>query len=130
LSLKIVVKENQGECPNCHVHLEIRGPPKGIYGRGGSRKLIGTKPKPKHREILKTCILFGSENFTTEKMRFVMNNRRKINQILPLQQNELSTPFGQLLNLEVIQWQFKSGKDHYYKISVEKAKALIDGAVF
>lgn len=130
MSQKIVVRENHGTCPNCHIDLEIRGPPKGIYGRGGSKKLLGTYPKVKHREILGTCVLFGNEDFTTEKMRFIMNNRREIRQIHPLQQNELSTPFGQLLNLKVIEWQFKAGKDHYYKINLEKAKALLNGGKF
>ena len=126
----LYVKEKQGECPHCHIMVNEMNPPKGKFGRGGSHKLIGRKANPKHLEILGTCVLFGNEIFNTEKMRFVMNNRREIHQIHSLQQNELSTPMGNLVALGIINWQYQSGKDHYYKINVEKAKALLNGQSF
>ena len=114
MSQTLYVKDKHGECPNCHQIVKVMNPPKGKYGRGGSSKLLGKKPNAKHIEILRTIILF-EDAFGTKTMQRIFNNRRIILNKEPWEQCHFSTPFGNLIALGVVDWQYNVGKEHYYK---------------
>ena len=124
MSLKIVVKKGQAVCPCCHTELDVISKVNGLGSKPQGDKHLRKITKGIKMEIICAYLNNPVIEYTTKQIITTINVHRLINN--KIERSALTRPHSELVDAGIITTIRKFGWDYYYKINVEKAKALLN----